>query len=269
MDFVSQLLPVTSSLIFLVNHLEHSQASMVRRSSQMASSIQASLAVTPCGILGLPPEIWIRVFELLFAGSQIITTVPNIWRWKVRNRAILQVCRRFRIKGGVELYRHIQLIVSLADDPTRVDALPPQFRQKLQRIELVEGKLDETRAAPNLALFPALRQVIILSNHRADSAIPTRYQTVAMDKQSLTRKVNEHGFLLDRMQAKTQEIRQRQGWVHTMLQSSNRKFEVMLEGTLWISGRCPSEPGTQKNGEVALLRLVCCITSLFRPPLVY
>jgi hypothetical protein len=79
-------------------------------------------------ILGLPADVWNHIYELLFSGSEILTQAPNVWKWKVRNPSILLVCRRSWLKGLTELYRHVQLIVSMADNPTRLNTLPSAMR---------------------------------------------------------------------------------------------------------------------------------------------
>lgn len=239
---------------------------MMSSSSQMSSSFEESIATTPTGLFDLPAEIWLQIYEILFVGSVIVTITSNFWRWKRRNRAILQTCRRTFIEGTFELYRQAQLVVSTVDDPTKLNTIPAQIRQRLQRIELVECDLDETqgRAAPDLALFPVVREVVILSNHRLDNVNRSYFTSASMDTDDVCRRVREHDFLLERMQAKTREVSQRQGWIDSLSQGNSRQSEAILVGTLWVSGLRPLGFVTSRNGQFALIRTVCSMTSYLR-----
>lgn len=213
------------------------------------------------GVLGLPAEIWNHIYELLFSGSEIVAQSP-IWEWKVRNPAILLVCRRTWSRGMTELYRHIQLIVSMADNPNRLNTLPLAMRQRLQRIELVECKLDHTqRAGLDLTLFPAMREVTILSKNRLDCANKFYVNSASMSTNGLCGMVQKHDFLLDRMQAKVLEVRKRQRWIDNLVQTSPCRFQVILVATLRIVGRRPSWRLTNGDGEFAVVRVVCFPTA--------
>jgi hypothetical protein len=105
-----------------------------------------------------------------------------------------------------------------------------------------------------------MREVTILSDSSLDRANKFYVDSARMNTNGLRGMVRKHDFLLERMQAKVREVRQRQRWVENLVQTSPRRLQLVLVATLRVAGRRPSWRLTNGDGEFAVVRVVCFLT---------